>query len=147
MLTHYNYRRCEATITASRDELHFTIATSNGEADVDVTADLAAPAQLPPNSPFRTARDARRFAGPLPWTFDYEPQTHSIVAIKGVRENWSPRPVNVDVRKLSFLDDAPFAGATPILASAFHVRDNPYRWERGVRHRLGGGTGIRACVR
>jgi SAM-dependent methyltransferase len=137
LLTHYNYRKCDATVAASRDALDVAIRTPDGAADVDVTADLARGGNLPPGSPFRTPHDARRFAGPLPWTFDYEPETNSIVAIKGVRQNWSPRLVNVDVRRLTFLSDKEgFRGVTPILASAFHVRDIGYRWLRGVRHRL-----------
>ncbi|MEA2710390.1 MAG: hypothetical protein QOF78_2991 [Phycisphaerales bacterium] len=136
LLTHYNYRKCDATLAATDESLAVTIRTPGGEADVDVTADLAAVAELPPSSPFRTLHDARKFAGPLPYTFDYEPQTHSIVAIKGIRENWSPRLVNVDVRTLSFLNDDRFRGAKPILASAFYVHDIDYRWQRGVRHRL-----------
>ncbi|MEA2735411.1 MAG: hypothetical protein QOE14_1862, partial [Humisphaera sp.] len=139
LLTHYNYRKCDATIAATGESLAVTIRTPGGEADVDVTADLATVAELPPSSPFRTLHDARKFAGPLPYTFDYEPQTHSIVAIKGIRENWSPRLVNVDVRTLSFLNDDRFRGAKPILASAFYVHDIDYRWQRGVRHRLGNG--------
>ena len=140
LLTHYNYRKCDASVTASADrKLPVTIRTPGGEADVDVVADLAADTaeRLPPSSPFRTPRDARKFAGPLPYTLDYEPQTHSIVAIKGLRERWTPRLVDVDVRHLSFFDnDARFRGVTPILASAFHVHDIDYRWQRGVRHRL-----------
>jgi len=72
----------------------------------------------------------------LPYTFDYEPQTHSIIAIRGVRENWSPVPVSVDVRRISFFDRPPFRGVTPVLAAAFCVRDIDYRWERGVRYPL-----------
>jgi SAM-dependent methyltransferase len=54
-----------------------------------------------------------------------------------VRENWSPRLVSVDVSRLSFFEHDPrFRGVRPTLASAFHVRDIDYRWERGVRHPL-----------
>jgi SAM-dependent methyltransferase len=140
VLTHYNYRKCDAHIAETADgKLAVTIRTPGGEADLDVVADLTADGteKLPPSSPFRSLRDARKFAGPLPYTFDYEPQTHSIIAIKGVRERWSPRVVDVDVRRLSFFDRDPhFRGVTPILASAFHVRDIDYRWQRGVRHCL-----------
>ena len=137
LLTHYNYRKCDATISSSPDRLALSIRTPDGSADVDVSADLSRTDQLPTDSPFRTLHDARRFAGPLPWTFDHEPETNSIVAIKGVRENWSPRLVHADVRRLSFFDhDVRFRGVTPILASAFHVRDIDYRWERGIRHPL-----------
>jgi SAM-dependent methyltransferase len=136
LLTHYNYRKSNATITVSDQQLSIDIRTPTGEADVDVAADLAGAEELPPSSPFRTLGDARKFAGPLPYTFDYEPETHSIIAIKGVRERWSPRLVNVNVRKLCFFDSEEFRGVTPILASAFYVHDIPYRWERGARYAL-----------
>jgi SAM-dependent methyltransferase len=138
LLTHYNYRRCGATLAASSRDLSIAVRTPDGEADVDVVAHLEGAAELPAHSPFRTLHDARRFAGPLPYTFDYEPQTHSIVAIRGQRESWSPRLVPVEVRTMSFLDGARFRGVEPILASAFYVQDIPYRWERGVRHPLAG---------
>ena len=100
-----------------------------------MTADLAT-AALPAGSPFRSVRDARRFAGPLPFTFDYEPETHAIIAINALRTNWQPAPVAVDVRRVSFFDQAVFEGCTPVLAAAFHVKDVDYRWARGVRHAL-----------
>ncbi|HEV7762444.1 MAG TPA: hypothetical protein VGO78_25720, partial [Acidimicrobiales bacterium] len=57
----------------------------------------------------------------------------SIVMIRGHRSAWHPRPVVVDVKELTFLDDDRFAGAPAVLANAFHVADVDYRWERGVR--------------
>jgi hypothetical protein len=136
LLTHYNYRKCVADVHADHEKLEFAIRTPHAEADVDVVADTGRDGVIPDGSPFKTFHEARRFAGPLPFTFDYEPETHSIIAIRGVRENWSPRLVNVDVRKLTFFDQPSFLGAKPILASAFYVSDIPYRWNRGVRHPL-----------
>jgi hypothetical protein len=102
-----------------------------------VLADLAGkPAPLPAGSPFASLGEARRFAGPLPYTFDYEPETHSIVRIEGVRQKWNPEPVAVEVRRCSFLERPPFAGERAVLANAFHLQDVPYRWERGVREPL-----------
>lgn len=143
LLTHYNYRKCGATIAASPHDLSVAVHTPGGEADVDVVAHLDGAAELPALSPFRTLRDARRFAGPLPYTFDYERETHSVVAIRGRRESWSPRLVPVEVKRMSFFDDELFAGVEPILASAFYVHGIPYRWERGVRHPLTGTAGRR----
>jgi hypothetical protein len=53
--------------------------------------------------------------------------------IRGVRENWDPQPVRVNVTRCTFLNQEPFCRATPRLANAFHLEDVPYRWERGVR--------------
>jgi uncharacterized protein YqjF (DUF2071 family) len=138
LLTHYNYRHCDAAIGRDRDHLAVSVRSTDGSGDVDVEANLGA-AALPPGSPFRTEREARRFAGPLPYTFDYEPQTHSIIAIKATRANWQPSLIDVNVRRLSFFDTPELRGCTPVLAAAFHVHDIDYRWERGVRHALKSG--------
>jgi uncharacterized protein YqjF (DUF2071 family) len=134
LFTHYRYRLAGIGIVPSADRLDVRVSTPGAEADLHVVARLAAePAPLPVTSPFRSDRDARRFAGPLPWTFDYEPPTRSIVMIRGRRSQWQPRQVAVEVRTCGFLEQAPFAAAGPRLASAFHVAGLDYRWARGVR--------------
>ena len=50
---------------------------------------------LPTASPFADWKEARRFAGPLPFTFTYNKKTKEVLIIEGVRENWTPRPVEV----------------------------------------------------
>lgn len=132
LLTHYNYVKCETRLHEEDGRLEVRIDTG-GEADLHVIADLAGkPAPLPAGSPFATLQEARKFAGPLPWTFDYEPETHSTVRIQGVRQRWNPEPVAVEVRQCTFLEREPFARERPVLANAFHLQDVPYRWERGI---------------
>lgn len=134
VLTHYNYRLAAIRFTERTDALEVEIRTVSAEADLHVIADLRSrPAPSPPGSPFGSGGDARRFAGPLPWTFDYEPETRSIVMIRGRRSAWRPQPVEVDVRECTFLRDPRFGGAAPVLANAFHVSDLDYRWDRGIR--------------
>lgn len=135
LLTHYNYHLCDAAIDASADRLAVVVRTGDRFGDLDVAADLTS-ATLPPESPFASVREARRFAGPLPFTFDYEPLTHSIVAIRATRATWHPVPVGVQVKRIGFFDQTEFAGCTPILSAAFHVANVDYRWERGVRYPL-----------
>ena len=138
LLTHYRYRLAGIEIAPTEDQLAVRITTPDAEADLHVVARLAGQqAPLPPSSPFRSGRDARRFAGPLPWTFDYEPQTRSIVMIRGRRSQWRPRQVAVDVKTCRFLERAPFGAVEPRLASAFHVTGLDYGWERGVRVPIG----------
>jgi hypothetical protein len=91
------------------------------------------PAALPSQSPFATLAEARRFAGPLPYTFDYEKETDSIIGIRAVRQRWDPQPVAVEVRRNTFLEQGALGQASPILANAFYVRDVPYHWQRGRR--------------
>jgi uncharacterized protein YqjF (DUF2071 family) len=134
LLTHYNYRLCRAKVKEDGQQLHWTVRTPDAEADLDVTARLAARRPtLPEGSPFQTLSEARRFAGPLPYTFDYEEETHSIVAIRAVRQNWNPEPVPVEVWRNTFLEHEPFRGAAAVLANAFYVHDVPYAWQRGRR--------------
>jgi hypothetical protein len=134
VLTHYQYRLCQAQLSERPGEIEWNIRTPRQEADLQVIAHIGdAPALLPAGSPFLNLKDARRFAGPLPYTFDYEPETHSIIRIQGVRREWHPKPVTVEVLQSTFLRQEPFCRATPILANAFHVHDVPYRWNRGIR--------------
>ncbi|HEY4359193.1 MAG TPA: DUF2071 domain-containing protein [Acidobacteriaceae bacterium] len=132
LLTHYNYRLCSAKVEEHDEEICWSIRTPHSEADLEVTASLTdEPAPLPSTSPFTTLAEARRFAGPLPYTFDYEEETCSIIGICALRQNWKPQPVAVEVRRNTFLEQAPFSGAGALLANAFYVHDVPYQWQRG----------------
>ena len=132
ILTHYRYRPADIS-TAERDgRLEIRVRSAGGDADLDLVADLTSrPAPLPADSPFTDAADARRYAGPLPYTFDYEQSTGSIIAVKATRQSWNPELVAVEVREASFLESPVFSGGRPVLANAFHVEAVDYRWERG----------------
>jgi hypothetical protein len=137
LLTHYHYRTAQVLFRETDLKLEIKIQTPRAEADLHVIADLSGnPASLPEGSPFADLHEARLFAGPLPFTFDYEEQTHSIVMIEGVRQNWKPQPVRVEVLKNTFFDRPPFNQTEPVLANAFHVAGIPYQWKRGVREQL-----------
>ena len=58
------------------------------------------------------------------------------MAIEATRTNWTPTPVDVEVRRIGFFDQPAFAGCTPRLAAAFRVNNVDYRWQKGVRHAL-----------
>jgi len=134
LLTHYNYRLCRATFDDRPDEIRWKIQTPRSEADLEVAVRLEnGPAPLPAGSPFSNLAEARRFAGPLPYTFDYEQETRSIIAIRALRQNWDPQPVSVEVSRNTFLEREPFSRAASVLANAFHVRNVPYQWQRGTR--------------
>ncbi len=133
-LTHYGYRRADVDYCWNDRLLEITIRTPSGEADLHVRAHLAGePAPLPEDSPFSNLQLARKFAGPLPFTFDYEEQTDSIVRVQGVREAWDPKTIKVEVLQNAFIEKQPFANAPSLLASAFHLGNVSYRWKRGVR--------------
>src|SRR6185436_9857347 len=125
----------------SDGELDFQITTPNAEADLHVKVYPLEVQETPPKgSPFPDLKTARKFAGPLPFTFDYEKQTHSIIRIQGVRKNWDPVPIRVNVLKTTFFNSPPFADLSPILANAFYVINIAYMWQRGIREKLPSAT-------
>ena len=137
LLTHYHYERSRFQIQRTGQKYEVQVTTPDGRADLHVEADISSHApQLPTGSPFTDLREARKFAGPLPFTFDYEKQTHSIIRVEGVRQQWNPRPVSVAVHRNAFLDQDPFRSAGAVLANAFFLEDVPYSWRPGVRERL-----------
>lgn len=137
LLTHYHYRLARVKVHENAQRLAISVQTPNAEADLVLSANLSSmPAPLPPGSPFPDLKTALHFAGPLPYTFDYEEQTHSLILIKGVRKKWNPQPVRVEVETVTFFDQPAFCGATPIFANAFYICDIPYRWLRGRREAL-----------
>jgi uncharacterized membrane protein YphA (DoxX/SURF4 family) len=135
LMTHYNYHHCTSRVEETGGRIRVAIETPDRGGDLRLTVDRSNPA-LPAGSPFASVREARRFAGPLPFTFDYEEETNAIIAIQATRANWRPAPVSVEVECISFFDQPAFRGCAPILAAAFHVSGIDYRWERGVRHAL-----------
>jgi hypothetical protein len=130
-LTHYAYKQVHATLQASEDTLSIQVSSDDGTSDVTVVAHTDREG-LPEGSVFANSKEARRFAGPMPFTFDYEPETNSMVVVEGVRKEWNPKLIEVDVSEMAFLRQAPFDQVTPILSSAFYLRDVHYRWRPGV---------------
>jgi len=135
LLTHYNYHRVAVKHRRSSDTLALDVTSPDGAADVQVTAKLDAHT-LPADSVFADQKTARKFAGPLPFTFDYERETRSIVCIEARRRHWEPQIVQADVRRLTFLRRL-FPSMEPRLVSSFFIEDVSYRWERGVREPIG----------
>jgi hypothetical protein len=137
LLTHYHYERSQFRVQSTEQKFEVQVTTPDGRADLHVEADLSAQSvALPVGSPFADFKEARKFAGPLPFTFDYERQTHSMIRVEGVRQQWNPRPVPVIVHRNLFLEQDPFRGAGAILANAFYLEDVPYAWRPGIRERL-----------
>jgi hypothetical protein len=136
-LTHYNYSLAQVNFQVRGGLMEVKMQTPGAAADLHVAARLETqPAPLPQGSPFADMHEARLFAGPLPYTFDYEAETHSIIMIEGVRKEWKPQPVAVEVLRNTFFDQPRFAGCKPVLANAFHVENISYEWRRGIREAL-----------
>ena len=84
---------------------------------------------LPENSPFSDWKEARRFAGPLPFTFTYQPKTKNVLIIEGVRQNWEPTPIKVINYDIEFLKSLNIKNIQ--LANAFAIHDISYYWKKG----------------
>ncbi len=137
LFTHYHYDLSRCSVHHTEQKYDVEVTTPDGRADLHVEADMSTQTvALPPGSPFADFREARKFAGPLPFTFDYESQTHSMIRVEGVRQRWNPRPVSVKVHRNSFLEQEPFRSAGAVLANAFYLEDVPYSWRPGIREKL-----------
>ena len=74
-------------------------------------------------------KDARRFAGPMPYTFSTVKDPSQILIVEGVRQQWRPRAVRVREARVPFFAERGLDGA--VLASAFIVENVPYHWKAG----------------
>jgi hypothetical protein len=123
--TRYKYTTTD--IQQEREANH--VAISSTHSGFNVKIDLDDDAMLPAHSPFVDWKEARRFAGPLPFTFTYDKVTKRVLIIEGVRQNWTPKAVTVKQHGFPFLSAMGFDDAR--LANAFIIRDIPYSWKKG----------------
>lgn len=122
------YRYSTAALRFDRTEQLLTVQSDDGS--LNVVADHSSPEpSLPPASPFPGWKEARRFAGPMPFTFSVV-NPRKIVVVEGVRSNWTPRPVGIVTADIPFLQSDRFRNHR--LANAFVVEDIPYSWKKGV---------------
>lgn len=129
IFTHYRYKTIDIR-QLQKDENNTFISSKLGGFSVEIERG-GAEIPLPAHSPFPDWKTARRFAGPLPFTFSYEAATKRMLIIEGVRQNWTPSPIRVHHSRFDFLDNEPnFSNA--VLANAFEIRQIPYHWKKGV---------------
>ena len=126
LFTHYNYSTTDITHYYQHNQT--TISSKRSGFSV-ITEDLYEEAPLPEGSPFPDWKAARKFAGPLPFTFTYLPDTKEVLIIEGVRQNWTPKPIRVINYHFPFLNS--LEKTNPVLANAFAIRDIPYHWKKG----------------
>lgn len=128
IFTHYKYTTTDILQTTLETSKQIVSIKSGFNVTIDTTD---APAPIPAGSPFTDWKEARRFAGPLPFTFTYNAATKEVLIIEGVRENWTPVPVHVLEYHFSFLDMLHLKN--PVLANAFMIKNIPYYWKKGKK--------------
>lgn len=127
IFTHYNYTTTD--ITRVKQGSRTEISSIKSGFKIQVENSQSENTFLPDNSPFSNWKEARRFAGPLPFTFSYNPSRKKILVIEGVRENWTPTPIKVLSYHFSFLDNLKQNEIK--LANAFIIEGVPYYWKKG----------------
>jgi uncharacterized protein YqjF (DUF2071 family) len=138
LMTRYRYRRVHVRIRESMREVRVETTVPNGSKTLDLTFEIPeGTAALPDGSPFRDWKAARRFAGPMPFTFSPNGDG-TFVVVEGSRQNWVPRPLVVKSWAVGLFDEVPLRGTSPLLANAFLVEGVSYRWEKGRVVRPGG---------
>jgi len=124
--THYNYTTTDISQTNNAS----TKIVSSKASDFKIKIQKPkSPVSLPKQSPFADWKEARRFAGPLPFTFNYNELKKEVLIIEGVRQNWKPMPVKVLGHHFSFLKTLQLNDYQ--LANAFIIEDIPYNWKKG----------------
>ena len=130
IFTHYNYTTTDIAQSENTEiksihsrKSNFTLAINKNNENI----------LLPENSPFNDWKEARRFAGPLPFTFTYNNEDKSVLIIEGVRQNWTPEPIQIQDYHFGFLDSLQLKGL--VLANAFEIKNIPYYWKKGVSER------------
>ena len=127
MFTQYQYSTTDIKI--EQQGANTQISSKKSGFSVQFAAADKEDTRLPQGSPFADWKEARRFAGPLPFTFSFNAAAKQVLIIEGVRENWTPQPVEVMDHHFSFIDNFKFKDAH--LANAFIIRNIPYYWKKG----------------
>lgn len=127
IFTHYNYTTTDIHQNSQNGVTEISSNNSGFKVRIENANDENI--SLPVGSPFTDWKEARRFAGPLPFTFTYNTSTKEVLIIEGVRENWKPMPVKVVDHNFTFIDNLKLDGVK--LANAFIIRNIPYYWKKG----------------
>lgn len=126
IFTHYNYstadiQQISSEITRSIKSIRSNFILTIGKTNSEV--------QIPEGSPFKDWKEARRFAGPLPFTFTFNKKDKTILIIEGVRQNWKPEPVKIENYNFEYLNNLELKDL--VLANAFEIKNIPYYWKKG----------------
>ncbi|MCX6320034.1 MAG: DUF2071 domain-containing protein [Bacteroidetes bacterium] len=126
IFTHYNYTTTDIQKTEDDRSMSISSVRSDFRLQIGLSQENVS---LPENSPFTDWKEARRFAGPLPFTFTFNKEKKEVLIIEGVREHWVPEPVSVTGYEFGFLKTLGLRN--PVLANAFIIKNIPYYWKKG----------------
>ena len=128
IFTHYNYTTTDIQQVEGKESIEISSVQSKFHVVLDKREENI---KLPEDSPFADWKEARRFAGPLPFTFTYNDDTREVLIIEGVRQNWTPNPIQIRDYQFDYLKTLHLKN--PILANAFIIKNIPYYWKKGKK--------------
>lgn len=128
LFTSYNYSTIKVSADFTSGE-HAQIESSSTGLKVVAKLDGDEESPLPKTSPFANWREARCFAGPMPFTFSVNPR--EVVIVEGKRSQWQPNPIQIEEASVPYLKS--ISSVEPLLANAFVTENIPYEWTRGRR--------------
>lgn len=121
----YSYKPMQTEMKES----HFALRSMDGSTVVRVQYGADEQVPLPEGSVFNDWTEARRFVGPLPFTFSHDPTRDRVLIVEGSRQDWTPRPARVEEQHSDLLAKLPLS--TLHLSNAFTIAEVPYTWKRG----------------
>jgi uncharacterized protein YqjF (DUF2071 family) len=127
VFSHYNYSTTDIKLLNYDKTIEIKSNQSNFKVEIERAQKQNV--LLPENSPFVDWKEARKFAGPLPFTFTYNPLTNNVLIIEGVRQYWTPQPIKVIRHAIPYFCSLNLTGI--ILANAFLISKIPYYWKKG----------------
>lgn len=126
IFTHYNYSTTDILQTFKKEIRTIESISSNFKIVIDQSEQDV---KLPKDSPFTDWKVARKFAGPLPHTFSYNPKKNTVLTVQGLRQKWKPSPIKIVNYHFDFLDQLKLKGI--VLANAFEIKNISYHWAKG----------------
>ncbi len=126
IFTHYKYTTTDICQVENNDSYEVFSKKSNFQIHLSKEKDEIS---LPEHSPFANWKEARRYVGPLPFTFNYDQKNKQVLIIEGVRQNWKPIPIKVIDHDFDFINTMNFKDI--VLANAFVISEIPYYWKKG----------------
>lgn len=126
IFTHYNYTTTD--ISQSTSDTFKSISSRSSKFNITVEETMNE-IEIPIGSPFSDWKQARRFAGPLPYTFTFDAEQQTVLIIEGVRQNWKPNPIKIKNYNFEFFKNRNLQNG--ILANAFEIKNISYHWKKG----------------
>jgi len=129
-LTQYKFQYNPVVI----EERNGVIHVKGNNIDIAVQESDGSEMPLPEGSVFESWTAARKYGGPLLYTFEIN--TNEISITEGSRKLWQPKPAKVLKAQTDFFDYPPYNDLEPVLSAAYVVKNIPYSWKKAVKEKI-----------